>query len=239
MAWIEVLACAVKKWVVKMNSDEIALRQSVIDACLSMNASGLNQGTSGNISVRNGDRMLVTPSGAPYENLRPDSICSMSLADKTWEGPLKPSSEWRFHRDILLARPEVGAIVHTHATYCTVLSIARREIPAVHYMIAAAGGPSVRVADYATYGTAELSKAVIDALEDRNCCLMANHGMLATGATLEKAMWLAMELETLAKQYYLSLALNPFILPDDEIGKVREKFKSYGLNAQKTHQDAD
>jgi L-fuculose-phosphate aldolase len=145
------------------------------------------------------------------------------------EGVLAPSSEWRFHLDILLARPQVGAIVHTHSTYATALAICGLELPAVHYMIAAAGGPTVRVASYATYGTAELSRSALKALEDRSCCLLANHGMIATGANLDKAMWLAVELETIAKQYYLALAIGgPVLLPDAEIAHVMEGFKSYG-----------
>jgi L-fuculose-phosphate aldolase len=123
------------------------------------------------------------------------------------ERPLKPSTEWRFHLDIMKARPDVGGIVHTHATYSTVLAIARKEIPACHYMVAAFGGTNVRVADYARFGTRELSEHALKALENRTACLLANHGMIATGASLDKAMWLAVELETIARQYYLALAI--------------------------------
>ncbi|GGE89470.1 class II aldolase/adducin family protein [Stappia taiwanensis] len=216
-----------------MTAHETELRQSIIDACRGMNASGLNQGTSGNISLRVGDVMLITPSGVPYEKLEPAMIAALPLGGKgAYEGPMKPSSEWRFHLDILNARPDIGAVVHTHSTYATALAIAGREIPACHYMIAATGGPVVRCADYATYGTQELSDAVLQALDGRLACLMANHGMLAAGADLAKAMWLAEELETLARQYYLALPLGPQILPDAEIERVREKFKGYGLSAQ-------
>jgi L-fuculose-phosphate aldolase len=211
---------------------ERELRQAIAEACRQMNASGLNQGTSGNISARLGDRMLITPTGVPYDELDADDIASMPVDGDygTWDGPLAPSSEWRFHLDITRARPEVGAIVHAHSTYATTLAIARREIPACHYMIAAAGGPTIRCAGYATYGTKELSDLAIAALEGRTCCLLANHGMIATGADLAKAMWLAVELETIAKQYYLSLAIGgPVLLPDSEIANVMEKFKSYGL----------
>jgi L-fuculose-phosphate aldolase len=215
-----------------VTSDERDLRQSIIDQCRWMNAAGLNQGTSGNISVRQGDAMLITPSATPYEKMEPGMIARMPLEGEygSWDGPLRPSTEWRFHLDIMRARPDVGAIVHTHSTFATVLSIGRREIPACHYMIAAFGGPTIRCADYATYGTDELSRNALAALEGRNGCLLANHGMIALGATLPKAMWLAVELETIAKQYFYALQLgSPVILDDGEIQRVMEGFKSYGL----------
>ena len=211
---------------------ERELRQAIVDACRQMNAGGLNQGTSGNISARLDGRMLITPSGVPYDELDGDDLAAMPIDGDygSWTGPLAPSSEWRFHLDIIRARPEVGAIVHAHPTYCTTLAIARREIPACHYMIAAAGGPTIRCAGYATYGTKELSDLAIQALDGRTCCLLANHGMIATGSSLAKAMWLAIELETIARQYYLSLAIGgPVLLPADEITRVMDKFKSYGL----------
>jgi L-fuculose-phosphate aldolase len=216
-----------------MDGQELELRRSIIEACLWMNSSGLNQGTSGNISVRHGDTMLISPSGVPYEQLEPEDIVAMPLEGEYGSykarGANIPSSEWRFHLDIMRARPEVGAIVHTHSTYATVLAIARKEIPACHYMIAASGGSNIRCADYATYGTAELSEAALKALEGRTCCILANHGMIATGPNLAKAKWLAVELETIAKQYYLSLSIGgPVLLPEAEIENVKERFKSYG-----------
>ncbi|MES1147713.1 MAG: class II aldolase/adducin family protein, partial [Bradyrhizobium guangdongense] len=145
-----------------------------------------------------------------------------------------PSTEWRFHLDILRARPDVGSIVHTHSTYATVLAIARKPIPACHYMIAAFGGSDIRCAGYALYGTAELSELALAALEDRNGCLLANHGMIAVGPDLEKAMWNAVELETLARQYYLSLTLGePHILSDQEIAETAKGFSTYGLQSAK------
>ena len=206
-------------------------RQKIIDLCLEMNATGLNQGTSGNISARFDGAMLITPSGVPYADLEPDAIVRMGLDHDRheWEGDLKPSSEWHFHRSILQAKPEQGAIVHTHSTFATVLSIGRRDIPACHYMIAAFGGPTVRCADYATFGTRELSANIIMAMHERSACLLANHGMIACGKDLDKAMWSAVELETLSRQYYHSLQLGePFILDDAEMERVAEKFKSYG-----------
>jgi L-fuculose-phosphate aldolase len=215
-----------------MNTDELALRQAIVDQCRRMNAIGLNQGTSGNISARFGERLLITPSAVPYDEMTPEMIASMPIADGsgTWEGPLKPSSEWRFHLDIARARPDVGAVVHTHAIFCTTLAIARRPIPAVHYMIAAFGGTDIRCADYATFGTEALSKAVMNAMEGRNACLMANHGMIAAGADLERAMWLAVELETLARQYFNTLQIGgPVLLSEAEIADAARSFGSYGM----------
>jgi L-fuculose-phosphate aldolase len=208
--------------------DELSLRRSIIAHCLEMNASGLNQGTSGNISARWRDGLIITPTGVPYRTIEPEDLPFLRF-DGTWEGQYAPSSEWRFHRDILQHRPEVDAIVHAHPTFCSVLAIKRLDIPALHYMIAVSGGNSVRCGRYETYGTAELSDAALEALEGRTCCLLANHGMIATGASLEKAMWLAIELETLARQYFYTLQIGgPVLLPDDEIARVIEKFKSYG-----------
>ena len=208
------------------------VRQSIIDHCRKMNALGINQGTSGNISARYEDRMLITPSAAPYDEMTPDMIASLPLEGEygAWDGPRKPSTEWRFHLDIMRSRPEVHAVIHTHAIYSTILAIAHRPIPACHYMIAAFGGDDVKVCDYARYGTKELSDNILKAMEGRTACLMANHGMLATGASLEKAMWAAVELETIAKQYYHALLIGgPVVLPAEEIAGVRNGFASYGL----------
>ena len=215
-----------------MNKQERQLRQAMIDKCCWMNAAGLNQGTSGNISARFEDRMLITPSATPYDDTTADMIASMPIEGEYghWEGMLKPSTEWRFHLDIMKARPEVGAIVHIHATFATVLAIARRNIPACHYMIAAFGGNDVRCADYATYGTKELSVNALAAMEGRTACLLANHGLIATGPSLDKAMWAAVELETIAKQYYYSLTLgSPVILSDEQIEDTQRGFATYGL----------
>ena len=215
-----------------MKRDELKLRQAIIGKCLGMNASGLNQGTSGNISARHGDVMLITPSATPYDALRPAMIAAMPLNGKNgaFEGPLKPSSEWRFHFDILNARPDVGAIVHTHSTYATVLAINRRAIPACHYMIATFGGNDVRCSGYARFGTQALSDLALIALKDRKACLLANHGMIATGASLDRAMYVAQELETIARQYYLALTLGgAVILSDAEIEEARQAFAGYGM----------
>lgn len=217
-------------------TDEAALREAIVAEAKRMNAIGINQGTSGNISARIGDTMLITPSATPYETMQPGDIAAMALdgGPADWRGPLKPSTEWRFHRDILRARDDAGAVIHTHATYCTVLAIQRRPIPACHYMIAAFGGNDVRCAPYATYGTEELAAHALTALEGRNACLLANHGMIVVGPTLAKAMWLALELETLARQYYLSApAAAPVILGDDEIAETARGFASYGLQERR------
>ncbi|MGC2774368.1 MAG: class II aldolase/adducin family protein [Bradyrhizobium sp.] len=219
-----------------MTREERLIRENIIAKCRWMNASGLNQGTSGNISARYKDRMLITPSATPYDAMKPEMIASMPLDGEygSWEGPLKPSTEWRFHLDIMRGRPDVGGVVHTHSTYATVLAIARKSIPACHYMIAAFGGHDIRCAGYARYGTAELSELALAALEGRNGCLLANHGMIAVGANLDKAMWLAVELETIARQYYLSLALGqPHILTETEIAETAQGFSTYGLQPPK------
>jgi L-fuculose-phosphate aldolase len=214
-----------------MDKAELKLRESIIDACRSMNGLGINQGTSGNISARYGKLMLITPSGVPYEELKAKDLVTTPISGKgdKWNGALAPSSEWRFHLRILQDRPEVGSVVHTHSTYATTLAICNKPIPAIHYMVAAAGGPDIRVAPYATYGTEELSDLALKALEGRTCCLLRNHGVIATGSDVRRALWLAVEIETLARQYYLSLALDSAqILPDAEITRVIEKFKNYG-----------
>lgn len=217
-----------------MEDAEYALRKEIIAACLEMDRKGINQGTSGNISVRWKKGLLITPSGLAYDTMAPEDIIFLAM-DGTPTGPHKPSSEWRFHRDILKARKDVNAVVHAHPAYCTALAINGREIPAVHYMIAAMGGPTVRCAPYATYGTEELSKHAVRALKGRMACLLANHGMIACGPTLPKGLWLACELETLARQYVLSLQVgDPQILSDAEIARVVEKFKSYGPRPKAT-----
>lgn len=205
-------------------------RQAIIDHCLKMNSSGLNQGTSGNISIRHEDGMLISPTSMPYEALTPEDIAFVQM-DGTAHGPHAPSSEWRFHRDILAARPDTNAIVHAHPTYCTILSIHGKEIPAIHYMLAVFGGPNIRVAPYAIYGSQELSEHAVKALEGRKACLLDHHGMIAAGSNIEQAFWLAEELETLARQYHGALALGePPLLTDQQIQDVIDKIAGYGLS---------
>ncbi len=205
-----------------------ALRREIIAACQDMNRRGINQGTSGNISARVAEGLLITPSGLPYDEMKPADIVLMKK-DGSHVGRLKPSSEWRFHTSIMATRPEVGAVVHTHSMFATTLSCLGLEIPAVHYMIAAAGGSNIRCVPYITYGTQELADAALKALEGRNACLLANHGMIVVGPTLKKAMWLAIEVETLAAQYWRALQVGkPNILSDAQVQVVMEKFKTYG-----------
>ncbi len=203
-------------------------RREIVKACQDMNRRGINQGTSGNISVRVKEGFLLTPSGMAYEEMKPADIVLMKK-DASHIGSRKPSSEWRFHHALMAKRPEIGAVVHTHSMFATTLSCLGMEIPAVHYMIAAAGGNTIRCAPYATYGTPETAANAVKALEGRNACLLANHGMIVIGPNLKKAMWLAVEVETLAAQYWRALQIGkPNILSKAEIGRVIDKFKSYG-----------
>ena len=218
-----------------MKQTEKRLREAIVEKARWMNANGLNQGTSGNISARSGDQMLITPSAVPYEEMQPSMIASLPIEGEygAWRGELPPSTEWRFHLDIMRARPEVSAIVHAHPTFATVISIARRPIPACHYMIAAFGGTDIRCADYATYGTKTLSENALEALEGRSGCLLANHGMIVAGGDLDQAMWLAVELETIAKQYYYSLLIGgPVVLPDSAVEEARESMQDYGIRGK-------
>ncbi len=207
-------------------------RQSIIDACIRMNALGVNQGTSGNISLRHGDGMLVTPTSVPYETMQPEQIVFMGF-DGWFDPGQRPSSEWRFHLDILKARPEVNAVVHAHPPYATTLAIMGLEIPPIHYMVAVAGGDTIRCAPYATFGTQELSANAVSALEGRLACLLAHHGMIAIGPSLSKAMWLAVEVETLARQYHGCLQIGtPPLLSKDEIENVRGRMAGYGPSGE-------
>ncbi|WP_019626202.1 L-fuculose-phosphate aldolase [Thioalkalivibrio sp. ALJT] len=211
-----------------IHPDEHALREALITTALETNRRGLNQGTSGNVSVRLGDGMLITPSGVPYEALRPEDLVFVD-ANGHWEGSLRPSSEWHFHRAILQERRELAAVIHVHSVHASVVAIQGRDIPALHYMVAAAGGHSIRCAPYATFGTEALSQHALEALRDRTACLLANHGMIATGANLERALWLAEEVELLAQQYVLSLQIGgPQLLDDAEMERVLAKFRDYG-----------
>ncbi|MCA1479259.1 L-fuculose-phosphate aldolase [Bradyrhizobium sp. NBAIM08] len=210
---------------------ELELRQSIIDACREMAAQGINQGTSGNISVRADDGILLTPSGLPYDRMKPEDIVAMKW-DGSWTASAGnvPSTEWRFHLDILKSKPEVGAVVHAHPVFCTIIAIMNRSIPAIHYMIAAAGGNDIPCAPYAQYGTAELSQAALNALRYRRACLLAHHGLIAIGPNLRKALWLAVEVEVLAKQYHGCLQLgSPPVLPDEEIDSILKRWGHYGL----------
>lgn len=210
-------------------SDTRERRQAVIDACLWMNAQGLNQSTSGNISIRVGDGLLITPSAVPYAAMTPDMLVHMPLQGDPAPG-LRPSSEWRFHQALLAARPDMAAVVHAHPPYCSVLAVQRRTIPACHYMVAAFGGTDVPLAGYAPFGGEALARMVADTMRDRHACLMANHGATVLGETLERALWRLEELEVLARTYYLSSPQGtPTILTDAQIAEVAARFKDYGV----------
>jgi L-fuculose-phosphate aldolase len=217
---------------------ERLLREKIVTACRAMNAGNFNQGAAGNISARLGASMLITPSGVDYDELTPDMIVAMELAA---EAPvrdpktgLKASSEWRFHRDIFCARADVGAVVHAHAPYATVMSMLRRPIPASHYMIAAFGGARIECTDYAPFGTEELSALAVAGLGPRHGVLLGSHGMIAVGPDLKRALWLAGELETLARLHYLAgLAGDPIILPEGEVLALCERFAAYGPGSDK------
>jgi L-fuculose-phosphate aldolase len=208
--------------------DELALRKQIIATALEMNARGLNRGKSGNVSARFDAGFLVTPTGMAYESTQPVDIVAMTQ-DGTALGPRLPSSEWRFHRDIYSARREVGAIVHAHSPFATSIACLGRDLPPFHYMIAVAGGKDIRCAAYATFGTQQLSDHALCALAGRKACLLANHGMIAIGASLTAALALAVEVEALAEQYWRALQIGtPNLLSDVEMEIVLEKFRSYG-----------
>lgn len=206
-------------------------RQQLIATAIELNTSGINQGTSGNVSVRVEGGLLITPSGMTYPSLTPENIVLMDLEGQTSSHRL-PSSEWRFHVDIYQQRNDVQAIVHTHSVYATALACLEKSIPAFHYMVAMAGGKDIRCAPYATYGTQALSDFALAALDNRKACLLAHHGVIAIGADLQRAFALASEVEILAQQYIAALSVGePTILSDKEMEVVMDKFSNYGLNA--------
>ncbi|WP_042288842.1 L-fuculose-phosphate aldolase [Citrobacter sedlakii] len=209
------------------------LSREIIETCLEMTRLGLNQGTAGNVSARYQDGMLITPSGIPYERMTENMIVFVDNDGHYEDGKL-PSSEWRFHLAAYQTRPDANAVVHNHAIHCTAVSILNRPIPAIHYMIAAAGGNTIPCASYATFGTRELSGHVAVALKNRKATLLQHHGLIACEANLQKALWLAHEVEVLAQLYMSTLAVvDPVpVLSDAEIAVVLEKFKTYGLRIE-------
>ena len=204
------------------------LAAQVLATARAMNASGINRGSAGNVSVRCDGGFLITPTGMAYDACVPGDMVGVG-ADGTATGKRKPSSEWRFHLDIYAARPEAGAVVHTHSPFATALACQGRGIPAFHYMVARFGGADVRCAAYATFGSQELSDAIIIAMEGRCACLMAHHGMVVFGRDCVHALALAVELETLCEQYWRVLQLGaPQLLAADEMQRVLAKFATYG-----------
>ncbi|MCB1970200.1 MAG: class II aldolase/adducin family protein [Geminicoccaceae bacterium] len=204
------------------------LREDIIRICLTMNEVGINQGSSGNVSARLDDGILITPSGMPYHLMKPTDIVKLYW-DGSYEGERLPSSEWRFHLDIMRERDDCNAVIHTHATACTTLACLRMDIPAFHYMIAVAGGYDIRCSEYARFGTQQLSDHILKALEDRKACLMGNHGMLATGKSLDQTLGLAIEVENLANVYWRTLQVTrPVILTNEQMDEVIERIGAYG-----------
>ncbi len=205
-----------------------ALREEIIACARQMNELRINRGRSGNVSARTEGGFLITPTALAYDALSGEDIVAMTL-DGAIRGARKPSSEWRIHRDIYMRRPEFGAIVHAHSTFATALSCVGRGIPAFHYMVALAGGNDIRCAAYATFGSQKLSDHVVTAMQDRNACLMANHGMVAAGDMPTSALALAVEVEALAEQYCSALQIgSPNLLGAEEMHAVLRKFASYG-----------
>ncbi len=204
------------------------LAERIIETCLAMNAAGINQGSAGNVSARFAEGFLITPSGMPYEKLSARDIVLLDL-DGNCRDARRPSSEWRMHRDIYASRADAGAVLHAHSTFATALSCLRLDIPAFHYMVAVAGGRDIRCADYALFGTQELSDAMLAALDGRRACLLGTHGMICYDADLERALRLGIEVEALAKQYWHARqAGEPVILSDAQMDAVLEKFADYG-----------
>lgn len=216
-----------------MSDGERDKRQAIVEHCKALNRSGLNQGTSGNISIRHDEGMLISPTSRSYDTLTPEDIVFVD-SEGASTGPFAPSSEWRFHKDILQNRGDVNAVVHAHPTYCTTLAIMGHSIPPIHYMLAVFGGPTIRCAPYEIYGSPQLSDVAVKALEGRKACLLAHHGMIAVGSSIEQAFWLAGELEALARQYHGCLQLGePPLLTDQQIQDVIAKNNGYGLTGAK------
>ncbi len=208
---------------------DLALREALVAACRELTRRGLTHGTSGNVSVRRDERsFFISPTGTVYEKLEAPDVPLMCL-DGRWFGRRRPSSEWRFHRDLLRARADVGAIVHTHSRHATALACTGRGIPAFHYMVAVTGDIEIRCAAYHTFGSQELSDAALAAIGSSNACLLANHGVITLGVDLAAALTLAGEVENLAAQYCTALALGDVrILDAGEMRRVVEKFRTYG-----------
>lgn len=213
----------------QQSPNDAGLREAVVQACRDLTRCGLSHGTSGNVSVRRDESgFFISPTGIAYDTLEPADVPLVRL-DGRWFGRRRPSSEWRFHRDIFTARGDAAAIVHTHSRHATALACTGRGIPAFHYMVAVAGGVDIRCASYHTFGSQELSDAAVAALDGRRACLLAHHGVISVGADLAAAFILAGEVENLASQYCAALAIGEVrVLDDGEMQRVVEKFRTYG-----------
>ena len=203
-------------------------RKQLVELARKLDSFNLNRGTSGNCSLRTEHGFLITPSGIHVTDLSPDDIVEMDLSGETLSTG-NPSSEWRFHKDIMLLKAEINAIVHVHSSHATSLSCFRKDIPAFHYMIAVAGGNSIKCAPYALFGSQSLSDNVVQALAGRKACLMSNHGMIATGKNADEALALTIEVEALSQQYLMALQVGqPTLLSDVEMKEVINQFVGYG-----------
>jgi len=213
-----------------MTAANEALRRKLLASARTMNQLGLNQATSGNLSVRCGEGFLITPSALAYEHCTPADVVWLDFSGqpKGAAGQRKPSSEWRMHRDIYHGNPRAGCILHAHCPYCSVLACLERPIPPFHYMVAVAGGDSIRCAPYATFGTQELSDGVVEALRDRCAALLAHHGMICFAGDLDRVLDLALEVENLARVYVLALQIaEPPWLSTEQMAEVLHRFREY------------
>jgi L-fuculose-phosphate aldolase len=211
------------------------LREDLVTTARRMSELGLTPGMSGNVSVRTPTGLLVTPSGMPYSELVPDDAVELRQDGSMRAGQRAPTTEWQLHRDILGARQDVQAIVHTHSLFCTTISCLRRDIPAIHYMVVLAGADAIPCAEYATFGSAQLALNAVTSLRGGNACLLANHGMVALGSSLPQALRLAAEVETLASQYWHAAQIGtPHILDRQELDEVRARFREYGQAKPRT-----
>ena len=212
-----------------MSPDEPGMRQELVDVMRAMGDRGLNRGTSGNVSARLGEGMLVTPSGVTPDRLTPEAMVAVDAEGRAAPGALKPSSEWRMHHGLYARRPDVAAVVHCHARHATILACAGRAIPPMHYMVAVGGKAQVPLAPYATFGTDALARGVVEALDGGYACLMANHGLIVASTSLDRALAIAEEVEEQAAVYWGTLAIGgPNVLSDSQMAEVFQQFKGYG-----------
>jgi L-fuculose-phosphate aldolase len=209
------------------------LRSDVVAAGQALARRGLSAGTSGNVSLRHANGFFISPSGVPYESMSAGDVVQLDLRGQSVSGHLPPSSEWRLHMGIYRSRPDVDAIVHAHPRYATAVACTGRDIPAFHYMVAIAGGDSIRCAPYAPFGTEELAESAARALEGRRACLLGNHGAIAVGDDLPSALELMVEVEELAAQYSIALSIGDVsILSKEEMARLLERFKTYGVKGR-------
>ena len=214
-------------------ADDTAAREAAVATVRRMDALGMNRGSTGNLSLRHGEGMLITPTGMGADDLRPQDLVWVGWNGSV-QGDWQPSSEWHFHRAVYLARPDLNAVLHTHSTHAAALACLRRDLPAFHYMVAVAGGDNVPCIPYFLFGTEALSQAVAAALQHRSACLMANHGLVAAGATLPQAMKVLQEIESLCEVYLKALAVGePAVLSAEDMAQVLAKFAAYGKTARR------